>query len=210
MARPALLRTPRPPKRGAPGSRAGSGRRGPRTCCRGCPLASSQTFWLIKVLVKYATERLVSTDAFKCPRSRPRPRWIGSILGNLPYVDVDDHPEAQAPPEVAHSCSFISPPGAVNRSCSPSALATGEVHEAADRQQHVQDDHDHHQEPHDGGEWPSQGVMAGLAVEPRQGVEQHDKDCGHHHSAEGYQGVTGKEHKHLLGEEELEGAAQWE
>ncbi len=36
------------------------------------------------------------------------------------------------------------------------------------------------------------------------------KDCGHHHSAEGYQGVTGKEHEHLLVEEDLEGAAQWE
>src|SRR5215203_1012593 len=60
---------PRPPKRGAPGSRAGSGRRGPQTCCRGCPSASSQTFRLIKVLVKYATGRLVSTDAFKRPRS---------------------------------------------------------------------------------------------------------------------------------------------
>src|SRR5215217_2721365 len=79
---------PRPPKRGAPGSRAGSGRRGPQTCCRGCPLASSQTIRLIKALVKYATERLVSTDAFRCPRSRPRPRWIGPILGTLPHVDL--------------------------------------------------------------------------------------------------------------------------
>src|SRR5215203_2592683 len=79
---------PRPPKRGAPGSRAGSGRQGPQTCCGGCPSASSQTIRLIKVLVKYATGRLVSTDAFKCPRARPRLRWIGPILGNLPHVDL--------------------------------------------------------------------------------------------------------------------------
>src|SRR5215207_4734565 len=78
---------PRPPKRGAPGSRAGSGRRGPQTCCRGCLSASSQTFRLIKVLVKYATGKLVSTDA-KRARSRPRPRWICLILGNLPHVDL--------------------------------------------------------------------------------------------------------------------------
>jgi hypothetical protein len=51
-------------------------------------LASSQTFRLIKALVKYAIERLVSTEALKCPRSRPRPRWLGLILGNLPHVEA--------------------------------------------------------------------------------------------------------------------------
>src|SRR5829696_5949537 len=53
-------------------------------------------------------------------------------------------------------------------------LLAGEVHDAAERQHHVQDDHDHEQ----------------------------DKDRGDHHGPERYQGVAGEEHEHLLVEEE--------
>src|SRR4028118_1661765 len=84
----------------------------------------------------------------------------------------------------------------------PSALAAGEVHDPADRQQHVQDDHGHHQEPHYGGERTSPGVMARLTIEPRRCVEQHDKHRWHNHGAEGDQGVAGEEDEHLFVEEE--------
>src|SRR5829696_9023563 len=81
-------------------------------------------------------------------------------------------------------------------------LLAGEVHDAAERQHHVQDDHDHDQDPDDRREGPLERAVVRPPVQPRQGEEEQDKDRGDHHGPERYQGVAGEEHEHLLVEEE--------
>src|SRR5829696_1213483 len=81
-------------------------------------------------------------------------------------------------------------------------LLAGEVHDPAERQHHVQHDHDHDQNPDDRREGPLEGAVFRPSVQPRQGEQEHDKDGRHHDGSEGDQSVTWKEHEHLLVEEE--------
>src|SRR5215204_5532465 len=84
-----------------------------------------------------------------------------------------------------------------------SPLARWEVHDPADRQQHVEDDDYDYQDTYDRGEGPADGiVMPRAPVEPGDGEEEPDEDRRHHDGTEGYQGVSGEEHEHLLVEEE--------
>src|SRR5215204_5462605 len=84
-----------------------------------------------------------------------------------------------------------------------SPLARREVHDPADGQKHVEDDHDHHQDTYHRGEGPANRVVVLRApVEPRDGEEEPDEDRRHHDGPERYQGVAGEEHEHLLVEEE--------
>src|SRR5215207_7822771 len=84
-----------------------------------------------------------------------------------------------------------------------SPLARGEVHDPADRKQHVKDDDYHHHDTYDRGEGPADGVVVPRApVEPRDGEEEPDEDRRHNDGSEGDQRVSWKEHEHLLVEEE--------
>src|SRR3712207_2751870 len=82
-------------------------------------------------------------------------------------------------------------------------LARGEVDDPAYGQEHVEDDDYDHQETYDRSEGPADSVVVLRApIEPRDGEEEPDEDRGHHDRPEGYQGVSGEEHEHLLVEEE--------
>src|SRR5215203_4540279 len=81
-------------------------------------------------------------------------------------------------------------------------LLTGEVHYAAEGQHHVQEDHDHDQDPDDRCEGTLERAVVRPPIEPWQGEQEQDEDRGYHHGPEGYQGVAGEEHEHLLVEEE--------
>src|SRR5215203_5787643 len=84
-----------------------------------------------------------------------------------------------------------------------SRLARGEVYDPAYSQKHVKDDDYDHQDTYYRSEGPADSVVVLRApIEPRDCEEKPDKDRRHHHSAEGYQGVSGEEHEHLLVEEE--------
>src|SRR5688572_12324249 len=82
-------------------------------------------------------------------------------------------------------------------------LARGEVHDPADSQKHVKDDDYDDQDTYDRREGPADSVVVLRApIEPWDGEEEPDEDRRHHDGPEGYQGVSGEEHEHLLVEEE--------
>src|SRR3712207_6466135 len=81
-------------------------------------------------------------------------------------------------------------------------LLTREVHDPAERQQHVQDHHDNDQDGDDRREGALEGAVARSPVEPRHREQEHDEDRRHHDGPESYKGVAGEEHEHLLVEEE--------
>src|SRR5215216_831429 len=81
-------------------------------------------------------------------------------------------------------------------------LLAREVHDPAQSQQHVQEHHDHYQDRDYRREGAPQGAVNRPPIEPRHREQESDEDRRHHDGPEGYQGVAGEEHEHLLVEEE--------
>src|SRR3712207_3502037 len=81
-------------------------------------------------------------------------------------------------------------------------LLPREVHDPAERQQHVQDHHDNDQDRDYRGEGPPEGAVARSSIQPRHHEQEHDEDRRHNDGPERYEGVAGEEHEHLLVEEE--------
>src|ERR671918_1245853 len=81
-------------------------------------------------------------------------------------------------------------------------LACGEVHDPAYGQKHVEDYDYDHQNTYYRSEGPADSIVVLRApIEPRDGEEEPDEDGRHNDGPEGYQGVSGEEHEHLLVEE---------